>query len=388
MSQAPSADAQVSDSYHPYTPLKSISIVFAVIFFISGVLHIYQNNIKYRSWRVGFLLPWSAALFVAGLILREYNVRGHLDNLNIFIASTVLLFAAPPVYSGADYFILGRALYYIPYLSPLHPGRVWSTFIGLDVVIEVLAGNGAAQFANASNTPESRKVGMDLLKASLILQVILFVAFASVIAVFHMRARRAGVANHKLKVIIYTMYASCTLILTRNLFRTVAIFLPHDSYTNSTEWLIWVWEMIPMVINTVMLNIWPPAKYLPSDNKVYLAKDGMTELQGPGWEDERRLLWTVVDPFDLGGLISGQDNKNRFWEKDGIEPAHPNHHALGDNTTVPTNPMAQFHVTESPRRGTRPGRRSRGVIPWHLCRQWIRQVGLGGSRRVGRGSME
>jgi hypothetical protein len=323
MSRAPPAYAQLPDSFYPYTPLKSISIVFAVIFFISGVLHIYQNNIKYRSWKIGFLLPWSAALFVAGFILREYSVRGHLHNLDIFIASAVLLFAAPPVYSGADYLILGRALYYLPYLSPLHPGRVWSTFIGLDVIIEILAGNGASLFANPSITPKRQKLGMDLVKASLILQVILFFAFASVVAVFHMRARRAGVANHKLKVIVYTMYASCTLIVTRNLFRTVAIFLPYDSYTNSTEWLIWVWEMVPMVMNTVMLNIWPPAKYLPSDNKVYLARDGKTELQGPGWEDKRRFLWTVMDPFDLAGLISGKDSKTRFWEKDGIEPAHP-----------------------------------------------------------------
>jgi RTA1 like protein len=323
MSRAGPTYTEPPDSYYPYTPLKSISIAFAVIFFISGVLHVYQNNIKYRSWKIGFLLPWSAALFVAGFILREYNVRGHLDNLNIFIASAVLLFAAPPVYSGADYFILGRALYYLPYLSPLHPGRVWSTFIGLDVIIEAIASNGAALFANQSITPKRRQIGIDLVKASLIMQVILFVAFASVVAFFHIRARRAGVVNHRLKVIIYTMYASCTLIVTRNLFRTVTIFLPYYSYTNSTEWLIWVWEMVPMVMNTVMLNIWPPAKYLPSDNKVYLARDGKTELQGPGWQDKRHFLWTVFDPFDIGGLIAGADNKNRFWEKDGIEPAQP-----------------------------------------------------------------
>lgn len=321
MSQATPTHESKPDSYYPYVPLKGISIAFAVLFFISGVLHIYQNNIKYRSWRIGMLLPWAAALFVAGFVLREYSVRDHLDNLPIFIASAVLLFVAPPVYSGADYFILGRALYYIPYLSPLHPGRVWSTFIGLDVIVETLAGNGASRAVNQGLTPKQREIGFDLVKASLILQVILFVAFASVVAIFHLRARRAGVVNHKLKVIIYTMYVSCTLIVTRNLFRTVTFFTAWDSYTNSTEWLIWVWEMVPMLANTVMLNVWPPAKYLPSDNKVYLARDGKTELQGPGWEDKRHFLLTVFDPFNIGGLIKGEDSKNRFWEKDGIEPA-------------------------------------------------------------------
>ena len=320
MSSGPPTYESAPDSYYSYSPLKSISIAFAILFFISGVLHIYQNNIKYRSWRIGFLLPWSAALFVAGFILREYSVRGHQDHLPIFIASAVLLFAAPPVYSGADYFILGRALYYIPYLSPLHPGRVWSTFISLDIFVEVFAANGAALAVNQGNSEGRRNIGYNLIKTSLILQVILFFAFASVIAVFHIRARRVGVVNHKLKVIIYTMYASCTLIVLRNLFRTVIIFLPWDAYANTTEWLIWVWEMVPMLLNTYMLNVWPPAKYLPSDNKVYLARDGKTELQGPGWEDRRHFLLTVFDPFNIGGLIRGEDSKNRFWEKDGIEP--------------------------------------------------------------------
>ena len=321
MSSVKPSSQSSPESYWPYTPIEGISIAFAILFFISGVLHLYQNNIKYKSWRIGFLLPWSAALFVAGFILREYNIRGHQDNLETFIASAVLLFAGPPVYSGADYFILGRALYYIPYLSPLHPGRVWSTFIGLDIIVEAFAANGAALAVNQSLPERRRKIGIDLIKTSLILQVVLFFGFASVVAVFHVRARRMGVANHKLRVIVYTMYASCTLILLRNLFRTVAFFTANDSYTNTTEWLIWVWEMVPMVFNTFMLNVWPPAKYLPSNDKVYLARDGKTELQGPGWEDGRGYLLSLVDPFNIGGLIRGEDKRNRFWEKDGIEPA-------------------------------------------------------------------
>ena len=78
-----------------------------------------------------------------------------------------------------------------------------------------------------------------------------------------------------------------------------------------------------MVCNTVMLNIWPPAKYLPNNNKIYLSRDGKTELEGPGWEDRRPFLLTLFDPFNIGGMIRGEDRKNRFWEKDGIEPLDP-----------------------------------------------------------------
>lgn len=34
------------------------SIAFAVLFTFSGFGHIWQNNLKYKSYRIGFLLPW------------------------------------------------------------------------------------------------------------------------------------------------------------------------------------------------------------------------------------------------------------------------------------------------------------------------------------------
>ena len=156
-------------SYWYYKPTKGISIAFALLFFISGVLHAWQNNLKYKgSWRIGFLFPWAAALFVTGLCLREYGAW-HTDDLGVFIGSTVLLFIAPPVYNGADYFVFGRLLYYIPYLSPIHPGRVWTTFVALDLVDGIVAANGAAMAANAEDSASKIKTGIILVKVSLFL---------------------------------------------------------------------------------------------------------------------------------------------------------------------------------------------------------------------------
>ena len=307
----------VRGSYYIYAPTKGVSIAFAVLFTISGVLHIWQNNIKRRSWRIGFLLPWAALLFTAGYCLREYGAY-HYDQLPEFIVSTVLLFVAPPVYQGANYFIFGRALYYLPYLTPIHPGRVWTTFVALDGIDGILAGNGASYAANQENTPAQIRTGMNLIKASLFLLLTLFCAFLLLVIRFHRNAKAAGVFNHRMKVIVYTMYASSFLICLRNCFRTAAVFYPWYSTINSKEWPFWVFEALPMLINTFMLNVYPPAKYLPANHKIYLAVDGKTELTGPGMVDKRPFLSTLFDPFDVIGLIKGSDNKNRFWEKDGI----------------------------------------------------------------------
>lgn len=305
-------------SYWIYRPTQGISIAFALLFLISGILHIWQNFLKYKgAWRIGFLFPWAALLFCTGLILREYGAH-HPDDLGVFIASTVLLFVAPPVYNGADYFIFGRLLYYIPYLSPIHPGRVWTTFIALDGIDGIIAGNGAALAANLQNPEWKINLGIILVKVSLFLLIGMFGAFLYLIVIFHRRCIEANVFTYKVKVIVYELYLSGFLILIRNTFRTAAFFYPPNSIANRREWLFWVLEALPMLANTYLMNIYPPAKYLPVNRKTYLAVDGKTELEGPGMVEHRPFLLTLFDPFDVVGLITGRDNKNKFWESDGI----------------------------------------------------------------------
>jgi len=123
----------VQGSYWYYAPNKGAPIAFAIFFLISGLVHVWQC-FRYKCWKVGGLLPWAATLFTAGFIMRELGAF-HFTNLKIYISSTVLLLVAPPVYEGANYFLLGRILYYVPYHSPIHPGRVVTTFVGIDAVI-------------------------------------------------------------------------------------------------------------------------------------------------------------------------------------------------------------------------------------------------------------
>lgn len=55
-------------------------------------------------------------------------------------------------------------------------------------------------------------------------------------------------------------------------------------------------------------------RFLPRDNKVYLAEDGRTEIQGPGYQDKRNFIVTIFDPFDLAGMFRGRNMNQRFWE--------------------------------------------------------------------------
>jgi len=307
-----------------YTPNKGAPVVFAVLFLISGLLHIWQC-VRYKSWRVSGLFPWAALLFVIGYILREVGAFNY-TTVNLFISSQVFIYCAPPIYELQNYFILSRILYYVPYHSPIHPGRVLTTFGGLSAIIEALNGNGAAYVANTSLPQSKQDTGKALLKAALCLQLGVLACFVSLAAYFHYKCKRAGQLPRNLNAVLITLYCSSALIGSRTIYRTYEYFsiasLNFSTIVNvhslspviRYEWFFYVFEATLMVINSFLMNLHHPMRFLPRDNKIYLAEDGVTEIKGPGYQDRRNFIVTMFDPFDLVGMLRGRNMNQRFWE--------------------------------------------------------------------------
>lgn len=238
----------------------------------------------------------------------------HTSNLGILIASTVLIMSGPPVYALVNYFILSRMLYYMPYLAPMHPGRVATTFIGLDGVCEILIGNGAWRMADSSMTDSQRQAGANMVMASLCLQAALFAGFGVLAALFHHKALRAGVLKNEMKTVLYVMYMSAFIVTVRCIYRLVEYILGWESEIYKNEVYFWIFEAFIMFLNTALLNAVHPGKRLPRSNSTFLAKDGVTERRGPGWDDDRPWPVTIFDPLDIWGLLSGKDEGTKFWD--------------------------------------------------------------------------
>ena len=100
----------------------------------------------------------------------------------------------------------------------------------------------------------------------------------------------------------------------------IEVFQGANGYIGSHESFFYVFDGALMIINTVMFNIIHPMMILPNSNKVYLATDGYTERMGPGWMDKRNFFVTLIDPFDVVGLLKknndDNDKKVKFWERD------------------------------------------------------------------------
>ncbi|KAH7376593.1 hypothetical protein B0T11DRAFT_272648 [Plectosphaerella cucumerina] len=304
----------VEDSYWFYAPNHGAAIFFTLAFLCTTVVHFWQCY-HYKFAKVTGLFVLCGLLFVGGFALRAYG-SWHYDNLDVMIASICLVYASPPLLELANYHILGRLLYYVPYHSPLHPGRVLSTFAFLSFIVEGLNGWGASYTANLSLPGASRATGHALMKASLIIQIAVILFFLAITAVFHRRCASAGLARAKgVRGPLITLYASVALLLVRTIYRIVEHFgLAGIDWWNMDaaaispviryEWFFYVFESAFMLVNMVMWNIRHPRRYLPADYHVFLERDGVTETRGKGFEDTRPMWATIVDPFNIGGMFS------------------------------------------------------------------------------------
>lgn len=196
-----------------------------------------------------------------------------------------------PLLELANYHVLGRILYYVPYLSPLPPGRVLSTFGGLMAVVELLNSLGIALSSNRSSGRTQQELGSQLTIAALSIQLVVIVIFVAIAGIFHWRCAKANIHGRPITTPLITLYTSMSLILIRCIYRliehlgnaTVHIDDPESLKELSPilryEWYFYVFEATLMLANSVLWNVWNPGRYLPNNRRIYLAQDGVTELE-------------------------------------------------------------------------------------------------------------
>jgi hypothetical protein len=203
------------------------------------------------------------------------------------------------------------------------------------MIVEVLTAQGAQRAVNSSSTPDEIAAGKALLKSALIVQLFVLALFVGVAGRFQYLCSKTdmlakvGDARGRILGLLLTLYISSSLIGTRTIYRTIeyfqtaAIQTPQAGETFDItsipvvvryEWFFLVFESTLMFTNTVMLNFRHPGKYLPKTITTYIGEDGV-EREGCKFKDPRSIIVQILDPFEIWGLIKGNDKKDRWWEK-------------------------------------------------------------------------
>ncbi|KAG7113643.1 Lipid-translocating exporter-like protein RTA1 like [Verticillium longisporum] len=312
-------------SWWLYAPNKVVAISFTIAFSITMSVHMWQA-IRYKTYFNSCIFAVCGFTYAAGFALRAWaafdNYAG-LDNLIPFVCSVCLIAITPPLLALVDYHIFGQVLYYVPYLSPIHPGRVVWLFGIVSWVIEGLNGTGASY---AANPHANSMIGHIMMRASYALQLIINATFLALVLFFHRRCVKAGLAGvRSVKYTLASIYASIALILVRTVYRTVEHYameeLDGKEIRGSAdipvmvryEVFFCVFDAALMLVNLVLWNVMHTSRYLPADNKTYIARDGATEVKGLGWQDGRSRSSRMMDPFDLMGMCGRRKREKASW---------------------------------------------------------------------------
>jgi hypothetical protein len=191
-------------------------------------------------------------------------------------------------------------------------------------VVEALNSLGVSFSANPSASHSTQDMGSHLILAALAIQLIVIFTFVALAGMFHIRCSKAEIRTTVISTPLSTLYISMLLILVRSIYRlvehlgvtTVRLDDPTSLLKLSPmlryEWYFYVFDATMMLLNSALWNVWNPCRFLPQNRRIYLGKDGITQLEREENEDDRTLLAKVGSMFTFGLLFRKKKHHRLF----------------------------------------------------------------------------
>lgn len=247
---------------------------------------------------------------------REYLVR------TMLYSRSNSSFRNRPLLELANYHVLGRIFYYVPYHATLPASKVLSIFGALIAIVELLNGLGVSLASNPGSKASTQELGSHLTIAAVAIQLLVISIFIVLSAIFHHRCARSNVQSKAIPTIPNVLYVSMFLIFGRTIYRLVE----HTGNTSVDvddievleglspllryEVFFYIFEATFMLINSALWNIWNPCRFLPANIHTHLAKDGKTEVQSQEQPDDRSLLMKLISVLTFGMLFRKKENQH------------------------------------------------------------------------------
>ncbi|KAE8376537.1 RTA1 like protein-domain-containing protein [Aspergillus bertholletiae] len=251
---------------YPYDPSKVAPIIFAVLYSISAIV----TTVQYFWWRCWYWLPMVVASLMeaGGYISRSYSSY-HEYNAGSFDVQYLLLFLAPTVMAVACYMTLSRIITRACRLKCINMRTLWVTprymtpiFVTCDIlalVIQLIGGVCAI-----SKTSSTIRIGYNIAKAGLLVQIVSFGIFIVISLRFHFISRNPTIVPlaHRWTTLLLCINVSCMFIFARSVYRLVEFCQGADGYLNLHEWNSYVFDATIILPAAVIFNIVHPAKYM------------------------------------------------------------------------------------------------------------------------------
>ncbi|QIW96725.1 hypothetical protein AMS68_002243 [Peltaster fructicola] len=250
-----------SASIYGYRASLPASIIFLVIFAISGILHL---AIARRTWFFACVMAIGCAFEVLGYIAKLLLWNDPFSDVG-FKISVVCLTLAPAFFSAAIYWTLKHLTLTIdPNLNRFNPSWYTWIFISCDIFSIVLQAIGGGVGA-AATSQSQLDVSTGLLITGLSTQVATLLAFGGCAADYGLRVWRRGTSNSivNFKLFLTALAVAYLMILLRCAYRVAELSKGwgSDNTILREQSLFIGLDSVPCALATIVLNIWHPGHH-------------------------------------------------------------------------------------------------------------------------------
>jgi hypothetical protein len=201
-----------------------------------------------------------------------------------FVIQNTFILLAPVLFAASIYMVLGRVIRATQgeAHSIIHPRRLTRLFVAGDVLSLIIQGSGAGIMV----TGENGKLAQALVLIGLAVQIIIFGIFCATAWRFHSRFRRDPAAEWvpaelAWERVLCLLYGVSALIMFRSLFRVVEFIMGNDGYLLSTEWPLYVFDTVPMLVVMVVFWKWFPSAVKGAGSRI--SGTAMSNLRPNGY---------------------------------------------------------------------------------------------------------
>jgi hypothetical protein len=204
------------------------------------------------------LSPTVEAAGYGARVVAHYNINATLP----YPIQSLFILLAPILFAASVYMYLGRII--LALHSEEHcivPAR-WLTkiFVCGDIFCFLVQGSGGGLMSSAK-TVSRMHLGEHVILGGLVLQIIIFIFFVTVAAVFHMRmlappkaqGPHGGLPWQRLILGLYTV---SMLIAIRNVVRAIEYGMGSKGYLLAHEWITYVFDAALMVMVLLICFLW------------------------------------------------------------------------------------------------------------------------------------
>ncbi|EJD46527.1 RTA1-domain-containing protein [Auricularia subglabra TFB-10046 SS5] len=267
---------------YKYDASEAAAMLFCVVFGICLLAHLIQAT-RYRTLWVWPLIL-GLILEVLGFTMRWYSIEELFVSWPVIIHDVTVIIA-PAFITAQNYMMVGRMITYLgKEYSPVSQTLITVIFVLADVASIITQGVSGLML-NGTDLNTTR-TAFKVLIVGLVFQVVMFLIFVCITVVFDRRTRRAlGAKRRPIQPLFVAFYISAGMIILRSIYRASEFSSLKLTATGATgyaldhEWLLYVWDALPMTVAVVTLAVVHAGRFLPQENGLRI--DGTREPSKP-----------------------------------------------------------------------------------------------------------